>query len=35
MLRELIPSDLVKASSPDDWKRVSTSNPIGNLMNYI
>ena len=23
MLRELIPSDLVKAYSPDDWKRVS------------
>ena len=30
LLRELVPQDLIRQVSPDDWKRVSTEGDSGN-----
>ena len=35
MLRELIPPDLIKEQSPDDWKRVSYSRLFICLFIYL
>lgn len=32
LLRELVPQDLIRQVSPDDWKRVSTEGDSGNRL---
>uniref|UniRef100_A0A3Q3N381 Myosin VIIAa n=1 Tax=Mastacembelus armatus TaxID=205130 RepID=A0A3Q3N381_9TELE len=35
MLRELVPQDLIRQMSPDDWKRVNLQNSTDKTCNYI